>query len=285
MVEFEYLDETLDINATSSYHLSIQAGLDGLSFAILDLPRNKYVALKNYAPTEKPETGNDPLWFKSVVKSDEFLGKEYRSVALVWVTQHATLVPAPLFKKEHLMEYFTFNLDLSASEEILSNKIKRAEAWSIYPIPSQVIRFFNKLYPALNIFHQSVPFINTLLQVQKNGSSENQVFVHLYGNLFDIAVTFKKNLKLYNSYSYKHVNDLLYFILYTFDQLKIPSEKTSVFLSGKVTRQSSLYENLKRYVKKPVFRKLDTNYTYSYTFGKLPEHAYVNLLNLYPCVL
>ena len=241
MVEFEYLDETLDINATTSYHLSIQAGPDGFSFTLLDIQRNKYVALKNYAPSEKAESGTDPLWFKSVFKSDEFLKKEYKSVALVWVTQNSTLVPDPLFKKDNLKDYFTFNQDLLDSEEILFNKIQRTDAWSLYPIPSQVIRFFREQFPAVHIFHQSVPFINSLLQVQRNGSSGNQVFVHLYGNLFDIVVIRGKSLKLYNSFSYKHVNDLLYFVLYIFEQLKLPPKGTPVTLSGKVTPCTSLF--------------------------------------------
>ena len=184
-----------------------------------------------------------------------------------------------------LKDYFAFNQDILESEEILFSKIQRADAWSLYPVPSMVVRFFREQFPALHIFHQSVPFINSLLQIQRNGSSGNQIFVHLYGNLFDIVVIHGKSLKLYNSFSYKHVNDLLYFVLYIFDQLKLPPKGTPVTLSGKITRQSSFYENLKRYVKKPVFQKLDTAFTYSYTFGKLPEHAYVNLLNLYPCVL
>ena len=108
--------------------------------------------------------------------------------------------------------------------------------------------------------------------------------MNLYGNIFDLAVTQSKNLKLYNCFTYKHVNDLLYFILYTFVQMKLPPDTTLIHLSGKVTRQSSFYENLRRYVKKLEFLKPDVHFTYSYTFSKLPEHSYTNLLSLYPCV-
>ncbi len=283
MVEFEFLDETLDINSTSSYHLSIQAGLDGLSFCILDTVRNKYVALKNY-----PNTGNqveviDSDWISSILKEDEFLNQKYKSAGIFFVGLSSTLVPDPLFRKENLADYLNFNLDLAESDEIHYNKIQRADAWSIYPVLSDLIKLFRERFPGINIFHHSVPFINHIL-LNNKGESKSNVYVNLYGNIFDIAVTRSKNLKLYNCFPYKHVNDLLYFILYIFEQMKLPPDNTLIHLSGKVTRQSSFYENLRRYVKKLEFLKPDPHFTYSYTFSKLPEHSYTNLLSLYLCV-
>jgi len=43
MQNVAFVDETLDINLTQLYHLSIQSDLNGLSFCILDPVRNKYI--------------------------------------------------------------------------------------------------------------------------------------------------------------------------------------------------------------------------------------------------
>ena len=102
MVEFEFLDETLDINSTLSYHLSVQANLDGLIFSILDTVRNKYIALKSYALTEKPNHIADFDWYESILQKDDFLMQEYKSVGLIFVGEKSTLVPDPLFKKENI---------------------------------------------------------------------------------------------------------------------------------------------------------------------------------------
>ena len=48
MLQFELLDETLDINNTQFYNLSIQATLDGFLFAILDTESSKYLGIKRY---------------------------------------------------------------------------------------------------------------------------------------------------------------------------------------------------------------------------------------------
>ena len=48
-LSFELLDETLDLNNTETYHLSIQVALDGFLFAILDPAGSKYLGLKKYS--------------------------------------------------------------------------------------------------------------------------------------------------------------------------------------------------------------------------------------------
>ncbi len=44
----ELFDETLDINSTENYELSVQVSTDNLSFCILDTLRNKFVLLRSY---------------------------------------------------------------------------------------------------------------------------------------------------------------------------------------------------------------------------------------------
>jgi len=49
MQDFAFIDETLDKNLIHTYHLSIQADLNGLSFCILDPVTNKYIVLVHQA--------------------------------------------------------------------------------------------------------------------------------------------------------------------------------------------------------------------------------------------
>jgi len=53
MVELELIDETFDKDRTEVYELSIQACLNGFSFAIKDTIRNTFIVL-----VYKPYSGN-----------------------------------------------------------------------------------------------------------------------------------------------------------------------------------------------------------------------------------
>ena len=48
----ELLDETLDINSTENYDLTLELSEEGISIVLLDLLRGKYVMLRHY-PIDK----------------------------------------------------------------------------------------------------------------------------------------------------------------------------------------------------------------------------------------
>ena len=50
MPTLELFDETLDINSTGNYELSVQMSSSGFAFAILDSIRNKYVMIRSTDP-------------------------------------------------------------------------------------------------------------------------------------------------------------------------------------------------------------------------------------------
>ncbi len=283
MVEFEFLDETLDINSTHFYHLSVQASLDGLVFSILDTTKNKYIALKAYLNSDKQIDPGKFDWYNSILKSDEFLLKEYKSTGLVYVEERSTLVPDPLFKEQNIGDYTGLNFQFSGHEELFHHKIKKIDTWVIFPVPSKLISGFQGQFPNINIFHQSAPFINRILS-ERTGNKDRSVFINIYSTMFEIAVTESGNLLLYNCFGYKNTNDLLYYTLNIIKQLKFAAESTRLVLSGKITRQSSLFENIKRYIKNTEFAKPGDRFTYSYTFQNIPAHNHLNLLSLYPCV-
>ncbi len=281
MYEFAFLDETLDINTTQSYHLSIQVSLNGFSFLILDTVRNKYVALKNYPLDKQKGIPEDQL--KDIFKKDEFLSRKYKSSSYLFITDKSTLVPSPLFNKEKIKEYLMFNQPLEEHDKIFYNVIKNAGFYTVYSIPVNICEILDKQFPEIKSCHQSVPFIEQILLKNQPGGFDHSTFIHITPGIFDIAVSRSKKLMLYNQFRYRNENDFIYFVLYIFEQLKLNPEKTLLLLSGEITKTSKYYESVKKYIKSIRFEKRDSQFTYSYTFNQIPEHTFIPLLNLYNC--
>ncbi len=281
MHDLSFLDESLDINITNTYHVSIQVSLNGFSFCLLDTARNKYVALKHYEFDTKETTLEENI--KRVSNEDEFLNKEYKSSRLIFTTRKFTLVPTPIFNKEYLKKYFSFNHNLEESERIYFNHLRNADAYVIFAIPGNLSDIFNYHFPKIKIYHQSTPFIESILRNHKNSQDKHTMFLNAGEDLFDIAVVHLKNLKLYNCFFYKNENDLIYFVLYTYEYLKLDAEKTVLVIFGSLSKSSKYYEILKKYIRNLRFEQPKTQFTYSYTFNEIPSHTFVNLLNLYTC--
>jgi len=281
MYEFAFLDETLDINTTQSYHLSIQVSLNGFSFSILDTVRNKYVALKNYPLDKQKGIPEDQL--RNIFKKDEFLTRKYKSSSYFFITDKSTLVPSPLFNKDKIKEYLMFNHPLEEHNKIFYNQIKNAGTYTVYSIPVNICEILDKQFPGIKNYHQSVPFIEQILLKNQPGEFDFSAFINVTPGIFDIAVSQSKKLILYNQFRFRNENDFIYFVLNIFEQLKLSPEKTLLLLSGEITKTSKYYESLKKYIKSIRFEKRDNQFTYSYTFNQIAEHTFIPLQNLYSC--
>ena len=68
-----------------------------------------------------------------------------------------------------------------------------------------------------------------------------------------------------------------------FKQFDLNPENTELILSGLVDKKSSVYSNLKGFIGQLRFDKLSEDFSYSYTFNKVPAHSFTNLFNLQLC--
>jgi hypothetical protein len=176
MHNIRFIEETLDINKTPGYHLSIQAGLDGLSFVIFDPSSYKYIALKHYGFGEEIPEYKYPDSLKELLSTDEFLQKEYLNIYFIWNNPRTTLLPAILLEKEKLRQYFEFNQVLNDLDELHANHIKNLDAYLIFPIYHEIANVLIRHNPTLKFFNQASPFIEHTLNYFA-GSPDS---VHLY---------------------------------------------------------------------------------------------------------
>jgi len=281
MQNFAFIDETLDINLTQSYFLSIQVNLDGLSFCILDPVREKYIAFSNI--NFQKDLAIDDFYnaLEKYLQKDELLSQNYKHTKLIWLSSKNTLIPNSYFKKENLKKYFEFNQKLDDLDEIHFNELKYIDAYSIFTIPNQIANIFIKQFPKICFYNQQAPFIeNNLL---KYHSESKKVFANINSNFIDLSIIEKGKLLLYNNFAYKTEADIIYFVLYVFDQFKLNTQETELILSGFIHKESKLYSKLSEFISHIKFDKPTEDFAFSYTFKKIPQQSFINLFNLHLC--
>lgn len=281
MQEFAFVDETLDLNLTLSYKLSIQVNLSGLSFCILDPVRNKFIALshKNF---EKDLLLDDlQSTIENYIDSNEFLSKEYKSVKIIWQSLKSTLIPVNYFDDKNLKKYFELNHKMDDLDEIHYRKLKYSDVHSVFAVPNQIAGILSRKYKAAQFYNQQIPLIDTILF--KHHSESKKVFVNINDDFIDIAISQKGKLLFYNAFNYKSDNDILYFIVNIYEQQALNTEHTELVISGIKDKKSEFYAMLKEFIAFVKFEKNPDEFTYSYTFSKIPEHTFTNLFNLQLC--
>ncbi len=281
MQNFAFIDETLDINLTQSYFLSIQVNLDGLSFCILDPVREKYIAFSNIKFQENLNHDDFYDVLEDLIANHNLLKLSYKYTKIIWLSKKNTLIPNSYFQKEDLKKYFEFNQKLHDLDEIHYTELKYVQAYSIFTIPNTAANIFVKQYSKVSFYNQQSPFIEYSLF--KYHSEAKTVFANINHDFIDLCIIENGKLLLYNNFTYKSDNDIIYFILYVFDQFKLNTQQTELILSGNFDKNSKLQIKLNEFISHIKLNKPSEDFSYSYTFKKIPKHCFINLFNLNLC--
>ena len=281
MLQFELLDETFDLNQSNTYHLSIQADLDGFLFALLDPDGLKYLGLKQYS--FKDIKTDEQLYdkIKQVIAEDPLLQHPYASVACMHADARSTLLPAALFDRNQLKSYYEFNHPLKDLDELHYNYLKYIDAYIIFPVYHELVNLYLSSWVNTSFYHPVTALVEEVMAPGMDPAAA--VSVHFSGNHFDILVSEGQKLRFHNNFSFRSDEDMLYFILFVFDKLGLDQENTPLFLSGNIDKFSDRPSVLKQYFKVLRFRNIPSEFRYPPAFEKIQDHIYLNLFKVFHC--
>jgi hypothetical protein len=275
----ELFDETLDINSTENYDLSVQISPGGFAFSILDTIRNKWILMRSTDPDDNKSLSAEKV--SELISKDDFLTKRYRKVNIVMPSPKFTMVPAPLFDPAKKDEYFTFNLARDADDVILVNKIPDPDAYIIFSVSKPLFEISEQYYPAIHPFHHTKPLLNQLSHSSKSVNG-HYVHVHVEREFFNIFIFDHSILKFSNAFNFRNITDILYYVLNVFKRMGI-SHDESVYFSGLTEKYDDIYSNFALYVRNLKFTDPSGSFTYSYVFNDIELHRYFNLFSITNC--
>jgi hypothetical protein len=275
----ELFDETLDINSTENYELSVQLSSDGLSFCVLDTIRNKFVLIRSSEPEENKYFNADSLI--EIIGNDDFLTKKYRKVRIVMPSSKFTLVPAPLYDPAKKDAYFSFNHLNADNEVILTNKITDPETYLIFSVPAPLTDLIKKIFPQAQPFHHIKTLLRHISHKRKSVNG-NYIHIHIERDFFQIIIFNHDSLRFCNTFNYRNISDILYYVLNVFKNLDIKQEE-SIYLSGQTAKFDDISSSFSIYIRNVLFSSPAGNFTFSYVFNELDLHRFLNLFTLTNC--
>lgn len=282
MRDISFIDKTFDNSQTHLYHLSIQISLDGFYFSILDVAKGKYVLLNGHhfflkRPRLLAKNVSD------IIDQDDLFKQKFKSVEILYSSPGFTLVPQSFAGRISMDKYLWFNHTQERGMEGSKCLLPRAECWCLFDIPQNLNAYLLNKFPGVTIRNNLYPLVENALKRNRPYADKEQVYLNFFRDRFEMVVIRGVKLLYCNVLYYKIERDILYHVLYAFDQLKLSPESTELIFSGQIPQVSPVYHLFKKYVRNTAFAHLDTTYQYSYTFSQLPEHYYFSLLSVYKC--
>jgi hypothetical protein len=281
MHELNLVDKSFDLKFTSEYHISIQAGLDGFSFCILDVRKNKYVALRHFPLiVGKPQFLSKKI--ETIFEEEDKLNASYQTVSITYSTNKATLIPKVFAIPDQVHQFADFTNELNRNEDVLTDDLPGLNYQLIYSYPKELISLFNRKYSEFKIRHKSVPFL--LSALNQCNEKKNTVLINFEKKYVRLIVLKGLQLTLYNSFYFKNESDFLYYTLNICHSLNIDPEHDEIMIGGYVADDSSYVRLLKRYLSNVIFLKPSSDFDYGNFFDKVQKHQFISLLNTYQCV-
>lgn len=281
MHELNLVDKSFDLKFTSEYHISIQAGLDGFSFCILDVRKNKYVALRHFPLiVGKPQFLSKKI--ETIFEEEDKLNASYQTVSITYSTNKATLIPKVFATSDQVHQFADFTNELNRNEDVLTDDLPGLNYQLIYSYPKELISLFNRKYSEFKIRHKSVPFL--LSALNQCNEKKNTVLINFEKKYVRLIVLKGLQLTLYNSFYFKNESDFLYYTLNICHSLNIDPEHDEIMIGGYVADDSSYVRLLKRYLSNVIFLKPSSDFDYGNFFDKVQKHQFISLLNTYQCV-
>ncbi|MBS2210850.1 DUF3822 family protein [Carboxylicivirga mesophila] len=284
MTKTYVVDPSFDASITTSYFLSIRSSSGGLSFCVLDPVTNTYIAFANIPFVD---TSKDNIKTQEVLLKEELLQLPYKKVFFLYESAKATLVPTALYDSGRYAELYSLNHSKEeAPIEIVAQKIKMADAWNLFSIPQFMYHLVKTQFESIEFYQHYSPFVEACLIASQQRKQETVMHIGIHDKFFDVLVIRDRKMALCNSYAYSNINDFLYFVLFTFEQLKLEADKTNVLVHGLSDKQNPLYKELKNYLRqaKTVAPTPHFKFSHGMRIKESDKLMFHNLFNLAICV-
>lgn len=275
----ELIDETLDINATDNYDLTLELSEEGVSLAVLDLLRGKYVMLRHY-PREEP-SADTVRTYEEIVGSDDFLKRRYRKTFIITPSLNSTLIPAPVYEPGLREDYFRFNFGSSGDDWVIANNLSFPDAVVLFSPGKEVTGSIPSRWREVTPWHHTKPLLGHVSAACRN-SDDCYIHLHFEKSFVTVIIAEKRNLTFCNSFSVSSPQDGAYFLFSVLDRKGIRHDE-NIHISGAVEPYSEAHIALLNFSPGIRFASPLIRHSFSYVMNEVHLHRWLNIFTAASC--
>ena len=169
-------------------------------------------------------------------------------VKLIYYNKTSTLVPSTLFDHKNSLNYLKYNTSINIDDIAANDLVLNHEINNVYIPNTEINNFIFEKFRTFDFFHYSSLIIEKISNELVENFSE-KFFVNINDGFIDILYFKDKELMFYNSFDHNSDEDILFYLLFCFSELKLNPDEIHTVLSGSINLDSKLYELIYTYVR------------------------------------
>jgi hypothetical protein len=219
--------------------------------------------------------------YQEIWANDELLSLPFAHINLAFIHPFYTIVPNKLYQAANKESYLSPLKQKPAGEEVFfTNDLAKLHAKLIFSLPKTATDFFEGQYGNKAIYHNNFSALIKGITALMDQGKEKKVWVNVHPNILQILFFDGKELIFSNQFPFQSEKDFLYYVLLVYSQFKLEPEKTPLYISGQLVKESSIYKNLYRYIRELSFLKIPKTYKLNKQLSDSPLHFFFDLLSL-----
>ena len=277
---YPYIQESINLNSKykDNYILTIQHSLDGLSFVIFDTEEQKFLSLKHYHFNENNIQLS--ILINELQEREQWNINDFKSVKIIIDNNFNTFVPKDFYQKELESDYLSM-LNIKSETQTMSDLISN-DIYNIYPVAPDIDNVL-KMSDKIKIYHASSIKVDSLIKEFSERIQGTRAFVNVKNNSYELTIINDTKLIFHNYFNFNTKEDFLYFILFTFEQLKIDNETIPLYFMGLIEEKSVIVELCSRYIRNIRFFNRNNNHNYINELDSIPYYYYYILYSSVSC--
>lgn len=276
------VDNSLQSQTAAKCDLLIHIGVGKLQYAIIDKVRDELKALAEYELSEISNLADLILAIEKLPETKLEFKYPFSKIRVSFDSYKFTFIPEEFYENENEQEYAKF-INPSASDLILTNKIRTSKIRNIFAIDSNFNIALNQIFHKPRIYSQASSFIEG---IKKTNPDRNGIclFIDFHNDHIQIACLKKSELVFYNILECINADEFNYYLLNTIDSLSLDTKITKLILSGDVTSgDDEYYQRILKYFNAPDFADSKLIVSHPELFNNVNPHTYFSLISLDEC--
>lgn len=238
-----------DIEKLYQYQLSCEVSDTSFSCSVVDIVNNQRVVSEKYDFPESKENNSISFYLTQIYATHDFLKSlRWKAIEIIIDNQSFTLVPADLFKKEYTTRYLQLarGRHITNDEEVHTYIHEDLGIVNIYSTDLELYNWFSSTYPLIDLRYQHKT--SQMIDLAIFTSKAQTAFLYFGNHHFTMVITANGTLKFCNRFEYKTNQDLVYYVLFTMNELEIEPDEIILRIYGNIKEQSEDFDLLNQYL-------------------------------------
>jgi hypothetical protein len=253
--------------------LLIIAGKWHCSFAVMNYLSKELMEFSHYTSVE------EEVNYKSFFEETPVLNTRYYQVAFAYDVDETIQIPSAVYKYEDGPLHLEAVCGKDVHTTVVSENVPGWNLYNIYRLPAA-------LQSAASWKFLSGKFWNIYSVLLKDyfKNSGEVILVDFKTDEFSVLILKDNKLQLAKTFCYSSPEDVLYYLLKICQQLKLSQQTATLYLSGLIEKDSTIYRELYKYFIHVEFESLTGEIKLTEALTAHPAHYFSSISKLAACV-